>query len=103
MDVQKDEDVDHIKHKKYDNRKSELRKVTDSQNLMNQELSILNTSGYKGISWSKSVQKWHVYINKNKKRIHLGHFDNIKQAIKVRQEAEEKLFGEYSYDNSMNI
>jgi hypothetical protein len=103
MNAQENEDVDHIKHKKYDNRKSELRKVTDSQNLMNQELSIINTSGYKGISWSKSVQKWHVYINKDKKRYHLGHYEDINNAITARKQAEEKLFGKYSYDNSMNL
>lgn len=36
-----------------------------------------------------------------KKRMHLGRFKKIEDAIKVRKEAEEKYFGEFSYDKSM--
>lgn len=32
---------------------------------------------------------------------HLGRFDNFEDAVKVRKEAEEKYFGDWSYDNSM--
>ena len=37
----------------------------------------------------------------NKKKIDLGIFENKEDAIKARKEAEEKYYGEYSYDNSM--
>lgn len=30
-------------------------------------------------------------------------YENIEDAIKVRKEAEEKYFGEWSYDNSQKI
>lgn len=105
MDVVDNEDVfvDHIKHCHYDNRKSQLRVVNDSQNAMNAKLSKSNTSGITGVSWSKSKNKWEAYITINKKRKNLGRYENIDDAIRVRKEAEEKYFGTYSYDNSMSM
>jgi hypothetical protein len=101
MNAQQNEEIDHIKHKLYDNRKSKLRKVTSSQNKMNAINRKNNTSGHTGVSWSKSNQKWIAYINKNKKWINLGYYNNFEQACRIRKEAEEKYFGEFSYDNSI--
>lgn len=95
--------IDHIKHNKRDNRKSKLRIVTDSQNCINQSLRINNTSGVTGVCWSKKNSKWRAYICKEGKRVVLGSFTDFDEAVKVRKEAEEKYFGEYSYDNSMNL
>jgi hypothetical protein len=103
MDANDDELVDHIKHKRYDNRKNELRKVTPSQNLMNYEIRKDNTSGYKGVCWNNYYEKWIAYIDKEKKHYSLGRFDDINDAAAARKEAEEQLFGEYSYDNSMGL
>jgi hypothetical protein len=102
MNANENEDIDHIKHKKYDNRKSELRKVTQSQNNMNQKIRVDNSSGYKGVCWDNFNEKWLAYISKNNKRYNLGSFNNIEDAIAVRQREEEVLFGEYSYNNSMS-
>jgi hypothetical protein len=93
--------VDHIRHKRYDNRKSELRIIDNSKNQMNSVIKKNNTSGCKGVSWDKRAGKWYAYINVNKKRINLGKYINFEDAVKVRKGAEEKYFGEYSYDNSM--
>lgn len=102
MNPKKGEDVDHIHHKKNDNRKSKLRIVTRSQNQMNVALSSNNTSGVTGVHFDKNEQKWKAQIGINYKRIYLGSFDNFDDAVKARKEAEEKYFGEYSYDNSMD-
>lgn len=93
--------VDHIRHKRYDNRKSQLRMVNNSQNQMNTSLRVDNTSGYKGVSWDNNQSKWVAYISINKKRKHLGSFDSFENAVLARKKAEEKYQGEYSYDNSM--
>lgn len=94
-------EVDHIFHKKYDNRKSELRIVTRSQNNMNHGLRNDNTPGVVGICWAKRENKWLARITVDGKEIFLGYFDKFEDAVKARKEAEEKYFGEFSYDNSM--
>lgn len=93
---------DHIhgKDSRNDNRKSNLRIVTHSQNMMNRKLNN-NTSGVTGVSWDKNINKWVAYINKDKQRRYLGCFSVFEDAVKARKKAEEKYHGEYSYDNSM--
>lgn len=95
--------VDHRNHKKYDNRKSNLRTTTPSQSVMNRGLSSNNTSGATGVGWVKSKQKWRARINVSKKEISLGLFSNFEDAVKARKKAENKYFGEFSYDNSMKV
>lgn len=92
--------VDHIKHINYDNRKSQLRPVTSSQNMMNRKNNINNTSGCKGVSWDKRKNKWVAHISVNKNR-YQKEFKNFNDAVKQRKEWENKYFGEYSYNNSM--
>ena len=82
--------VDHINHDTLDNRKSNLRICTSSQNQMNTNTRIDNTSGVKGVNWNKSKERWQAYITIDKKYIYLGTFKNKDDAIKARNEAEEK-------------
>ena len=49
-----------------------------------------NTSGCKGISWDDRRHKWLTYINVHSKRIFLGRFSSLDDAIVARREAEEK-------------
>ena len=96
-------EVDHIKHRKYDNRKSQLRIVTRSQNQMNTSIRVNNTSGKTGINWSKSHNKWQVRISKNKSRVEIGYFDSFQDAIKARERAEKKYHKEWAYLYSKNM
>jgi len=91
--------VDHINHNGVDNRKSELRICTNSENLANQKLRNVNSSGYKGVSWDKKSKKWKVYIRVDSKRIHLGFFSNIKEAARKYNEAAVFYFGEFALTN----
>lgn len=93
--------IDHIKHNKKDNRKSQLRIVTDSQNGMNRRLAINNTSGVTGVRFNAQNNKWQAYIGVNGELIHLGYFDDKLKAVETRREAEERYFREYSYYNSI--
>ena len=93
--------VDHINHNVNDNRKTNLRVCTNSQNNMNKGLQSNNTSGVTGVTWFSRDNKWAAQIKINGKHIHLGLFNNISDAIAARKAAEEKYFGKYSYDNSM--
>lgn len=94
--------VDHINHDIADNRKCNLRIATISQNGMNKQILEHNTSGVTGVRWHKTNAKWISNITVNKKLIHLGYFDNFEDAVEARKQAEEKYFGEWSYDNSEN-
>lgn len=99
--MNKEKCIDHINHNTFDNRKCNLRKVNTSQNAMNRRLPKNNTSGYKGIQIKNG--KFKVYITVNNIVHRLGVFSDINEAIKIRKQAEEKYFGEYSYDNSMKM
>lgn len=93
--------IDHINHNTADNRKANIRNVTATQNQMNATMRIDNSSGVTGVSWHKKLCMWRSRINVNGKEIHLGYYNNFENAVKARKEAEEKYFGEFSYDNSM--
>ena len=95
--------VDHINHITYDNRKKNLRVCTLSQNGMNKNKPSNNTSGYTGITYNPSSNKWRVRIGVDNKTINIGKFTNIDKAIEARKQAEEKYFKEYSYDKSIEI
>lgn len=93
--------IDHINHNKLDNRKINLRSVSYSQNAMNHSVNKNNRSGVTGVHCSQN--KWIAKIGLNNEAITLGTFDSKEEAISVRKEAEEKYYGEYSYDNSQII
>ena len=95
--------IDHINHNTLDNRKHNLRICTESDNSKNKSLPSNNTSGVVGVSFNKKYNKYETYITINYKRKSLGLYDSIEDAIKTRKDAEEKYFGEYSYDNSMEL
>lgn len=97
--------VDHISHPpkpnhKVDNRKVNLRLVTNQQNQMNNAIGKNNTSGKTGVSWDKARMKWEAYIWFDRQKIHLGRFANKEDAIIARKEAEKKYFGEYRYNDN---
>ena len=99
LNAKKNEIVDHINHNTSDNRKCNLRIVTHSQNMQNKTpTSCLNING---VYYEQETKKWRVYITKNKKRIYIGRFSSLEDAIDARIIAENKYFGEYSYNNSI--
>lgn len=90
-------EVDHIDGNPLNNQKSNLRICDRFSNAKNLPyISKNNTSGHKGVFYKKESNKWMAIIIVNNKRIHLGSFKNKEEAIKVRQEAELKYYGEYS-------
>ncbi|TPE70688.1 AP2 domain-containing protein [Halalkalibacterium halodurans] len=54
-----------------------------------------NTSGAKGVSYSRTLNKWVAYININKRKINLGAYAKKEDAIKARLDAEEKYHKPY--------
>lgn len=88
--------VDHINGNGLDNRRSNLRLCTQSQNRMNSKKSNRNNAGIKGVGWSKDNNKWYAYITFEKVMRNLGHYINKDEAINARKQAEEKYYKEYA-------
>lgn len=87
--------VDHINTCRTDNRRSNLRLATHTQNVLNRRLNAANTSGVKGVSWSTNKGKWVAQISINKRKVHLGYFLDRDEATRVYREAVAEHFGEF--------
>lgn len=91
--------VDHINHNPLDDRKSNLRVITVSQNSRYRESKNKNnTSGYRNVSWNEKSQKWYVQLQINKKGKILGKFpkDQLEEAGKFAEEMRKKYYGEFA-------
>lgn len=91
--------VDHINGITFDNRKSNLRLATNSQNSQNKGMRKDNTTGYKGVCFDKEAKKYQASIRYNGKKIYLGKYDNPVDAALAYNEAAEKYFGEFARIN----
>lgn len=91
--------VDHQNLNKLDNRVSNLRICTQSNNAKNRDKSINNTSGYKGV-W-KNNSRWSVYIYKNGKNIYGGSFATKEQAAIRYNELAKELHKDFAYLNNI--
>jgi hypothetical protein len=89
--------VDHINGNSFDNRRCNLRVCEPLENWWNAQRRSDNTSGYKGVSWSKSNGKWAARIKRNRKRIHLGYFVKAEEAYAAYCEAAQRLHGEFAH------
>jgi len=91
--------VDHISRNKLDNRKSNLRYASPQQNCFNAGVSKNNTTGYKGVYYDKSRDKYQAEIMCSRKKHHLGRFDTAIDAAKAYNKKAVELFGEYAFLN----
>jgi hypothetical protein len=88
--------VDHDNRDKSDNRWSNLREADNSQNNANKPAQSNNTSGYKGVFWHESSQKWHAKIQVNGRRVSLGLFPTPEAASSAYMAAAQEKFGEFA-------
>jgi len=91
--------IDHKNRDRSDNRILNLRECTQLQNQKNRGLTIVNKSGYKGVSWHKSKNRWRAGITVDGESIHLGSFTCKHEAAKAYNEAALKYHGEFAYLN----
>lgn len=91
----KNNNLDHINGKPFDNRKDNLRECTHMDNMKNVKLPSNNTSGIKGVYFSKRENKWKASIRFKNKPMHLGTFNTKEEAIDIRIKKEIELYGEY--------
>jgi len=87
--------VDHVDGNGLDNRRSNLRLATASQNQCNQRRSSANSSGFKGVTWCRKGKRWKARIKVNKVLKHLGTFTSPEAAYAAYCAASERFHGEF--------
>lgn len=93
--------VDHINGDGLDNRKTNLRLCDLSQNGANRRHHRKALSGYKGVSWNKAAETWHVMVRYKGQLIPLGTYGDLKEAIAVYNRAVTDLHGEFAALNEL--
>jgi hypothetical protein len=101
-DVETSLHIDHVNGDKLDNRRSNLRVTTCSQNLMNRGPQSNNLSGYKGVVFDRARNKWRAEICVNRKRKYLGRYDTPEEAAVAYNAASIKYHGEFGYVNKIS-
>ncbi len=87
--------VDHKNTDPTDDSIGNLRLATSSQQAINRRTNTRNTSGRKGVTWDKSRNYWKATICVNGVVTSLGASKDIEVAIRLREEAELLMFGEF--------
>ena len=79
--------VDHINNNKDNNCMNNLRQATHQENQRTKQKTLRpTTSNFVGVCWNKYHQQWQAKISINKKRIHIGYFDDPKDAARAYNE-----------------
>ena len=85
-----DVEIDHINGVRDDNRIGNLRLASRTVNMQNVCRSTRNTSGTTGVSFHKREGKWSAQIMVNRRRVSLGQYTNLEEAVLAREAANLK-------------
>lgn len=87
--------VDHINGNGLDNRRSNLRVCSQSENIRNRKGPVKGRR-YLGVYWAETSRKWEAKIGKDGVRHYLGVFDTQEEAAMARDCLAIKLHGEFA-------
>jgi hypothetical protein len=94
--------VDHWDGDGLNNRRDNLRVASTSQNGANQRISMNNTTGFKGVSFSKREGRYQAALEYGGKLIWCGYHDTAAGAARAYDTAAIKYFGEFARLNFPN-
>lgn len=88
--------LDHEDGDRVDNRWGKFRPADPTQNSANSKMPVTNTSGYKGVYFSKHAKPWRAQISLNSKTKNLGYYDTPELAHAAYLSAAQAAFGEFA-------
>jgi HNH endonuclease/AP2 domain len=91
-----DGSLDHINSRKSDNRISNLRIATVSENNRNRLRQSNNTSGFKGVTLNKRTGRYNATLTVDKETHRLGTFATAEEAAFAYRDAAERLHGDFA-------
>jgi len=90
-------EIDHANGVGDDNRWSNLREASRTQNAHNLKTPSTNTSGFKGVHWHAGARRWRATIKcEGTTPIHLGYFDDPEMAHAAYCSAADKFHGKFA-------
>lgn len=92
--------VDHINRNPLDNRRVNLRIISQSENLVNSCRRSDNRTGYKGVAFNRERGKFIAFANKNRRRIFIGRFDTAEEVAMAYDKKAIELYGERACTNA---
>ena len=91
--------IDHIDGNTLNDRWENLREATSQQNSWNSKLVSTNTTGYRGVSYIKDLNRYRACISVgNGKSKHIGYFNTAKEAGEAYLKKAKELRGEFVRD-----
>jgi len=91
--------VDHINQDKLDNRLSNLRVCSQTENRRNRPMTRRNTTGYKGVV--ESYGKYAAKLGYMGKKLHLGYYVTAEEAARAYNKKAQELHGEFASINKI--
>lgn len=91
--------VDHVNGDGLDNRKTNLRPCTKTQNAANHRMKRTSNSGFKGVTWYPRSERWHARLRAGRKTRSLGYYATREEAARAYDIAAIARFGEFAHTN----
>jgi len=98
MNAKKGTLIDHINHNPIDNRKENLRVITDGQNNTSRKSKNSNNkSGYRNVFWSNTDNRWLVSLQVNGKNTCFGRFklEDVDKAGIIAEQKRNEIYGDF--------
>jgi plasmid maintenance system antidote protein VapI len=101
MNAPRGVEVDHRDGLGLNNTRANLRLATHAQNMRNCRVYRNNTSGFKGVRWDTSRNKWRAEVQCDRKVHYVGLFASAEDAALAYDKRAIELFGEFARPNEM--
>lgn len=88
------EHIDHINRDTSDDKLTNLREATRSQNLGNRKINKNNSTGFKGVF--ERDGRFRAYVNVNGRRLNIGTYSTAEQAGAAYMVKAREMFGEFA-------